>query len=401
MASPRGGWVPCQGPNGGRSIRSLSWRQVRERIVAPFAKLNPFDPEVISGSLLKIESINFDPKTRRQRPIWAFAISAKRYALFRPSPAGPIVEEAKEHGLGHLYSPVEDGGGGDGGRGAGWIRTVWETLIRQASGEGWRLPRWVNRPALTQMTVTRWESLEAFQAINSGKAYSEQIKPMNFGWSVQVARNGHPVGVDPARFHLLAPFERDPSKWLSLPWYDKYTGREYSIGVGMAVPPSMTRVRTIRDLIEEYATHPEPKSLGPDGEPCGRRTVGLLGRRPVVLGELVYIGKEANRLDEAKSGMVTDPEEVLDIHAQPTDSTWWRIVVPVLRMIPNKYLVKAAPCGARHLRYLLKGTRQPSDSLRIALWKKARLWAIQTMRASTAVNEGILLRLIRLGPPTG
>jgi hypothetical protein len=385
VASARGGRVPCGGPNGATSIQALSWRQVRERIVAPFARLNPYDREIIPGSLLKIEGVNFDPKSGRQREIWAFAISAKRYALFRPSSAGPTVEVAKEHGLGHLYSPVEDDGDGgeierDKERGRPWIRAVWEALIHHASSGRWKLPRWVDRPALTQMSVTRWEFLKAFQAINSGRAYPDQIKPMNFGWSVQVAQNGHPVGVDPTQFHLLAPFERDPQKWLMLPWYDKYTGKEYRIGIGLAVPPSMARVRTVRDVIEEYATHPEPKSLGPDGRPCDRQTVGLLGRRPVEIAELVYIGKEANRLEEAEGGMVTDVDEVLDVHHQPTDTSWWRIVVPVLRAKPPGRLACGAPCSARYLRYLLKGARQPSDQLRLALWRQARRWSLAVLR---------------------
>jgi hypothetical protein len=56
------------------------------------------------------------------------------------------------------------------------------------------------------------------------------------------------------------------------------------------------QVKSIRDVILEYRVHPEPKSLGPDGRPCGRATIGLLQRRPVRVGAIVYIGKESNAL---------------------------------------------------------------------------------------------------------
>lgn len=49
----------------------------------------------------------------------------------------------------------------------------------------------------------------------------------------------------------------------------------------------------------------EPKGLGPDGRPCNRRTVGLLQRRPAVLDNLIYVGKETNRLEEVGLGSST------------------------------------------------------------------------------------------------
>jgi hypothetical protein len=65
-------------------------------------------------------------------------------------------------------------------------------------------------------------------------------------------------------------------------------------------------VQSYGDVIARYSTHPEAKSLGPDGGICGQRTVRLLQRRPVVLGELVHIGKETNRLEEVEQGKVYD-----------------------------------------------------------------------------------------------
>ena len=38
--------------------------------------------------------------------------------------------------------------------------------------------------------------------------------------------------------------------------------------------PHIERAQSYRELVLAYATHPEPKSLGPDGTPCDRKTTG-------------------------------------------------------------------------------------------------------------------------------
>ena len=58
-----------------------SWKEVR-RIVAAFQKLNPYDRAMVPGSILNIvEDINFD-SAGKQRPVYGYRISAKRYALY-------------------------------------------------------------------------------------------------------------------------------------------------------------------------------------------------------------------------------------------------------------------------------------------------------------------------------
>ena len=64
----------------------------------------------------------------------------------------------------------------------------------------------------------------------------------------------------------------------------------------------MARVDTFADVLAKYETHPEAKSLGPNWEPCGRGTVGLLRRRPVTVGTIILIRKESNRLEERSRG---------------------------------------------------------------------------------------------------
>ena len=376
VATQRGGLVACPGGShrdkgGAQALRALSWSQV-EAIVSSFGTLNPYDREAVSGSILRVEEQNFGP-SGRMRLLWAFAISAKRYVLFTRGRHGQIrIVSAKEHGLGHLLDPL-----GDGGSGRSWIPKAWAALVREALGEPLVLPSWVDRPAVSRITVSTTALWEPFRALNAGKPYSEQIKPMNFGLSVTVAVGGHPSGADPTRFHLLGIFERDPSRWLEMDWLDRYSGQHYRIGVGRRTLGDRVQVKSIRDILMEYRVHPEAKSLGPDGLPCGRGTVGVLSRRPVRLGSVVYIGKESNALELVEAGLVHSIEEVQPRQAAPHASVWDLVWRPALKQIPLARLAAAAGTTERHVRYLQQGKRLPSPQVEANLKLAAVRWAIR------------------------
>ncbi len=89
--------------------------------------------------------------------------------------------------------------------------------------------------AVGQITVSSPELLRPLATLNAGKSYEQQIKPFNFILSCHVAKFGHPNDADPERFHLLAPYERDPRKWLALPWIDQYSGRQISVAQNIVI----------------------------------------------------------------------------------------------------------------------------------------------------------------------
>ncbi len=75
-----------------------------------FTPLNPYETK---GPLLKIEEVNYAPdrKTgpRGLTPLYCYAVSAKRYALFNLDERDrPILRKASAHGLGHLMAPTDD-----------------------------------------------------------------------------------------------------------------------------------------------------------------------------------------------------------------------------------------------------------------------------------------------------
>ena len=74
-----------------------------------FAPLNPYAEK---GSLLKFEDVNSrlenGKASKTIEPLYCFAISAKRYALFNIVDGEVIIRKASAHGLGHLLPPYKE-----------------------------------------------------------------------------------------------------------------------------------------------------------------------------------------------------------------------------------------------------------------------------------------------------
>jgi hypothetical protein len=118
-------------------------------------------------------------------------------------------------------TPIPRTGTGSGRAGRWWSG--------RGSGSRWEEPDWLDRPALSRITASSPHVLRPFGSHNAGKPYAEQVKPFNFLLSAQVAPFGHPEGVDPTRFHLVAPWSSYPVEWIELPWLDLHSGREFRI----------------------------------------------------------------------------------------------------------------------------------------------------------------------------
>jgi hypothetical protein len=117
--------------------------------------------------------------------------------------------------------------------------------------------------------------LRPLAKLNVGKVYAQQIKPFNFILSCHVAALGQPSDANAERFHLIAPYERDPRKWLALPWIEQYSGKHYRISTTLATGTrQIARVKNYGDVLEEYEFHEEAKCADASGTPCGKQTVG-------------------------------------------------------------------------------------------------------------------------------
>jgi hypothetical protein len=109
VATPGGGPVICRGSRSAderhEPIQALSYAQV-DGIIDRFATLNPYNPELVDGSILELEEWNFDPTTGDRLQLCCYAISAKRYTLYNLTNGRPVLRKWSEHGLGHLLNPL-------------------------------------------------------------------------------------------------------------------------------------------------------------------------------------------------------------------------------------------------------------------------------------------------------
>ncbi len=256
-----------------------------------------------------------------------------------------------------------------------WVRHVWLRIIRAALGLAIDDPDWLDTAAVSRIGANSPAMLGVFRQINAGKRYADQIKPFNFLISANVARLGHPCGVLPERFHLVAPYSTDPAAWTTEPWYDIHGSGAWRITTTDETDTTrrIVRVRTIRDIVDEYLTHPESKSLGPNGEPCGEHTHGLLGRLPVTTtGSLIrYVGKEANRLDELEARTVHDEAEVVTSFRDPNRDEFAGVLV-ILRPLGAALVAKLSGVSERTIREAFAGRSRPRAKTREALSRLAR-----------------------------
>lgn len=90
----------------------------------------------------------------------------------------------------------------------------------------------------------------------------------------------------------------------------------------------------VRYVVTDYRVHPKAKSLDPDGQPCEKQTVGLLGRRHVTpIPPLRHRGKEGSRIDERNAG-VADPNETHTEYPEPGETPLWQLTTSALRELP-------------------------------------------------------------------
>lgn len=350
VSTKRGGTIPCEGgkrsvKDGTEGVTALSWGQVDE-LVKKFEALNPYDRNVIRGSVLKIEEDNYDPKTKKQRQLHCLAISAKRYALFLwPKDREPVLlreghnnkkDRWSRHGLGHLLNPTDPEASD-----RNWTAAVWEKIVRKSSYLRTSKLKFANLPAIGRTTVSSPFLMKSFESLNADKPYSEQIKPFNFLLTAHVIPFGHPEGVDPEKFHLFTPYDSDPRKWLGKEWIDQHSKKRFRITThGHCGSRQTVRVKTYGDLVAEYEFHPEAKCSDALGNPCGRQTIGLLQRRHIKIDLIKCIGKESNSIENVESGQEHSEKRVYSEYVDPKLDEWATKIRPSLKKVPLKLLVQ-------------------------------------------------------------
>jgi hypothetical protein len=279
VATEYGATVDCEGPGETHQIYALSWGEV-DSICRRFRLLNPYNPGIVPD-LLKIEDINFD-SDGQQRPLYGYAISAKRYALYERSDDGLNIVDPKAHGLGYLYPPVDRGEDE-----RDWTFAAWDWSLRNTLGLASIEPGWLNRPAMMQIRTSTPHML---------KRLNKMLRPFNFVFCPLIdGLAGYPAGANREQFTLMTPFTKNRDAWLNSDYINIYDEKHYSLALEQTPQFDKVIPQTFGYILRLYPIHPEYKSLAPDGAPCSGNTRGLLQRMHVVATQSRYIGKETDR----------------------------------------------------------------------------------------------------------
>lgn len=250
--------------------------------------------------------------TKALRELYAYAISAKRYALVNVGDDGaPIIRKASQHGLGHLMEPY-----GEDAPAAGvpapitslkklrlrrWQYDFWWKIIdSQLNGDDPDIVSLDYHPALKLSALGRYGAtskvmLGWFKAHNEGRPYEDQVRPFGFltmlfgrngPWGKhrnEAVENGPGRGRPTKRPEVapVAPYERSPDA-ATAKAFDRVTG----------APIAQEDLRDYVDMISGYPVSAEDKFL--NGGPYER---GTTVRRHVRAGRIQGIGKEANRVE--------------------------------------------------------------------------------------------------------
>lgn len=182
---------------------------------------------------------------------------------------------------------------------------------------------WLDFPAAGKLSVSTPRTLEPFDHYNASRRYADQVKPHNFGLTFYPKEDGIPKsGRVKEPFHLIAPFETDARRWLSLNCFNLYTGERYRIRTGDSsfAVGNVTVVKSYRDVLKDYLDRPELKLAGPDGLACGRQTIGLLHRRDILVTGVTGIGRETNDLEDREAGLPGELDEDITDFGDPRQS---------------------------------------------------------------------------------
>lgn len=307
------------------NMEAIKFRNYVSEIVDWFAPLNPYE---FSGSILKIEDVNFGLETGQPMPLYCWAISSKRYALFNLcSNKIPIMRKVSAHGLGHLLSPYEPENAPtkipaphksvlkDGTK--RWHSDLWfQIVVAALNGKPNQVP--LNyHPALWQPAVSRYgatspELLNWFKHFNLGKPYRAQVKPFGFLLSLSPKTNLHAERISLAasksrRLKLkptkpITTFDRD---------FSKAVKKAFDRDSGSAV--STSSLKTYAEALSSYHLQPETKFLNGD-----YYDQGATKRRHVRLISCQYIGKESNNW-ERQAILGFDPNAASDYGRTPDD----------------------------------------------------------------------------------
>jgi hypothetical protein len=304
--------------------------------------LNPYDPKIVKH-LLKIEYSNA-PGLR------CFAVSAKRYVLFRWRTGRRIqIIKASESALGAIIGRTRNEST------AKLAGRIWLSILIKHLKVN---PKQKHRakpliafevPLRRKFPISQPSILKRLDQYNGPRSYDFRVKPFGFVQSVIPAMT---TGVEKPL--PIAPFETDIIKARRLPWIDFNTGKPVRLDWSGDHMDGTLSVMRLSEYVEQYHRHPEAKAADRDGNPAGSDTVGLLRRLRVrSTGRLARIGKEVDRLDQDEGASL---EADLPIEYDSADVT---ADIAYLAEFPTAEIARELGITERGWYNLVKGRSKP------------------------------------------
>lgn len=343
-----------------------------ERVRDWFTPLNPYEHK---GPVFKIEDANYrldgGKLTDDLEPLYAFAVSAKRYVLFNLDQQGrPVLRKASGHGLGHLRPPYTEKNAPRqipkpvvSQKDLGverWQHDVWYRIVQAALNghpEQVRLDDLpgFDAPAVSRYAATTPELLRWYTSYNTARTYREQVRPFGFLLAFQADPQSLPLDEVVALPRPVSPFDTDPVAASEM-CFDRVTGQ----------PVASIALKTYRQALAQYHLHPESKFLNADFVDHGETL-----RRYIYAEAIEHIGKEANRWEE-QLYLGLDPEAQIVYGLSPEGRK--RMYGDVLRagqQFGQRRLAKASDVSLSEVSAILQGKRRPRRETLATLWHAA------------------------------
>lgn len=356
------------------------------RVCGTFADLNPY--EIQGGSILQIESQNYavddadKANLKSAPPLYCFAVSAKRYALFNDGEAGPIIRKASAHGLGHLLPPYQDP---DKQRRKDrlerigvdlWQEDLWRKIIIATEsvddgfGFGLDTDDRFCLPVASRYAATTPALLQWFKSYNRGRPYETRVRPFGFLLAMQSDK-----------IELLAPVDAEALAWWRKYKHDPAPTAPYDRDPRKAAKQAFDRRH--RDLkvpprwLLSYARHLSDYHLQPENKFAGgerRSQSGPLERRHIIATGSQMIGKEADGWEEQL--YVGDDDDAIVYGLTPEERARH---IEAIRIARKRFCVrkftKAAKRTDRTIAAAISGRNLVSDQILVDLSEVAtRLW---------------------------
>jgi hypothetical protein len=238
------------------------------KVASWFDPLNPYEAK---GPLFKVEDANYGVGSKDLVPLYCYAISSKRYALFNLDANGePILRKASAHGLGDKRPPygkeeapasiadpvveLTDIGVDR------WQHDLWYQIIKAALARRFEVVpcnyhQALQAPAMSRYAATTPDILNWFKTYNADRPYALQVKPFNFLSAFQetfcsdLSFIGDVEPTAKARrrkgakqtLRPIAPYSRDPVE-AAKACFDRESGQ----------PISVDRLKTYAQALSSY-----------------------------------------------------------------------------------------------------------------------------------------------------